>query len=204
MSKVLVTGATGNVVSLLIPLLKKEGADVRALIHSESKAQGLKDQGVEVHVGEYEDPATLDAAFDGVDAAFLVAPPHEKAAGWMTNLIAAAKKAGTAHVVRLSAIKADKGGPTDNTQQHGATDEELQATGLSYTILRPHFFMQNLFMGASTIGSEGVFYMGMGDGKMGMVDVRDIADVACQTLLHPDKHKNKIYTLTGPKSISFH
>ncbi len=50
--KILVTGATGNVGSLLIPNLTSLGADVRALVRDESKAQGLKDAGVEVVVGE--------------------------------------------------------------------------------------------------------------------------------------------------------
>ncbi len=54
--KILVTGATGNVGSILIPILTNLGADVRALVGDESKAPGLKDAGVEVVVGDLDKP----------------------------------------------------------------------------------------------------------------------------------------------------
>ena len=73
--KILVTGATGNVGGLLIPKLTNMGADVRALVRDESKAQGLKDAGVEIVVGDLDNPDTLDAAFRGVDKVFLITPP---------------------------------------------------------------------------------------------------------------------------------
>ena len=74
--KILVTGATGNVGSILIPDLINLGADVRALVRDEAKAQGLKDAGVEVVVGDLDKPHTLDAAFRGVDKVFLITPPN--------------------------------------------------------------------------------------------------------------------------------
>ncbi len=52
------------------------GADVRALARDESKAQGLKDAGVEIVVGDLDKPDTLDAAFRGVDKVFLITPPN--------------------------------------------------------------------------------------------------------------------------------
>ena len=61
----LVTGATGNVGSILIPNLTNLGADVRALVRHESKAQGLKEADIEVVVGDLDKPETLDAAFRG-------------------------------------------------------------------------------------------------------------------------------------------
>ena len=74
--KILVTGATDNVGSLLIPDLINLGADVRALVRDESKAHGLKIAGVEVVVGDLDVPDTLDAAFRGVDKVFLITPPN--------------------------------------------------------------------------------------------------------------------------------
>ena len=60
--KILVTGATGSVGSLLIPSLTALGADVRAMVRDESKAQGLKDAGVEVVVGDLDKPAWVRLA----------------------------------------------------------------------------------------------------------------------------------------------
>ena len=63
--------------------------------------------------------------------------------------------------------------------------------------------MQNTMMAAQSVASEGVVYMAFQDGKVGMVDVRDVADVAVKVLTE-DGHEGKTYTLTGPASISFH
>ncbi len=58
-------------------------------------------------------------------------------------------------------------------------------------------------MAAQTLASEGVVYMSMKDGRIGMIDVRDVADVAVKVLTG-DGHEGKAYALTGPASISFH
>ncbi len=74
---------------------------------------------------------------------------------------------------------------------------------MPYTILKPHFFMQNIMMASQSVAAEGVVYMAMKDGKIGMTDVRDIVDVAVKVLTE-DGHEGKSYPLTGPASISFH
>ena len=61
--------------------------------------------------------------------------------------------------------------------------------------------MQNMMMAAESIASEGKIYMPLKDGKLGMVDIRDIADVSA-VLLMEEEHKGKTFTPTGPKSIS--
>ena len=204
--KILVTGATGNVGSGLIPNLTNLGADVRALVRDESKAQGLKDAGVEVVVGDLENPDSLDAAFRGVDKVFLITPPNPNQVIQAENGIQAAKRAGGPFIVRLSAgaLKEEMPGALPPISgQHAETDPMLKASGLPYSIIRPHFFMQNTMMAAQTVASEGVVYMAFKDGKVGMIDVRDVADVAVKVLTE-DGHEGKTYTLTGPASISFH
>ncbi len=69
--------------------------------------------------------------------------------------------------------------------------------------------MQNTMMAAGTVASgcpgckHGIVYMPMRDGKFGIIDVRDIVDVAAKVLTE-DGHQDKTYGLTGPTSISFH
>ena len=203
--KILVTGATGNVGSLLIPNLTNLGADVRALVRDESKAQGLRDAGVEVVIGDLDKPETLDAAFSGVDKVFLITPPNPNQVIQTKNGIEAAKRTGSPFIVRLSAgaVKEMPGALPPISGQHAETDPMLKASGLPYNIIRPHFFMQNTMMAAQTVASEGVVYMAFKDGKVGMIDVRDVADVAVKVLTE-DGHEGKTYTLTGPASISFH
>jgi uncharacterized protein YbjT (DUF2867 family) len=204
--KILVTGATGTTAGPLVGRLVKKGHAVRALVHSSSKSDAVRQQGAEVVVGGFDDASALRTAFSGIDMAFLVVPPSPDAAKWNRALFAAAREAGSPQVVRLSVFNSAEDGPTDNTKLHGESDRDLRASGLPYTILRPHFFMQNLFGSARTIGSDGVMYWGMGDGRLAMIDTRDITDAAFAVLDAPDPkaHQGKAYDLTGPESITFH
>jgi len=202
--KILVTGATGNVAGVSIPSLIAAGADLRALVRDESKAQGLKDEGVEVVVGDLEKSETLDAAFSGADSVFLITPPNPNQVIQAKNGIDAAKRNGSPVVVRLSA-GAYRDTPSVLPRvsvQHTEIDDYLKASSVPHTILKPHFFIQNTLMAAQTVASDGLVYMAMKDGKIGMIDVRDVADVAVEVLTK-DGHEGNEYYLTGPASISF-
>ncbi len=59
--KILVTGATGSIGSLLIENLTKVGANVRALVRDESKGKGFKDASVEFAIGDLSRPKTLNS-----------------------------------------------------------------------------------------------------------------------------------------------
>ncbi len=202
---ILLTGATGNIGSGLVPSLIAKGATIRALVREPSKASVLTEAGVEVLRGDLDKPETLDAAFDGVDRVFLLTPPNPNQVTQAHNGIAAAKRAGVARIVRLSAravpMVADS--PARVTRQHVATDAEIVTSGLAYTILRPHFFMQNLLIAAQSVAADGALYLPAKDGKVGMIDVRDIVEVSAKVLTE-DGHEGQAYDLTGPESISFH
>ena len=197
----LVTGATGNVGSLVIANLVASGVKVRALVRDETKAQSVRDSGVEVVIGDLDNPNTLAAAFEGVGKLFLLTAPNPNAATQASNAITAASQAGVSHVVRLSALFIQEDGPARVGRSHAVTENELKSSGLPYTIVRSQFFMQNLLMAKPTIETDGAIYMPMKDGRIGMVDVRDIADVV-SIVLTSDGHEGKTYTLTGPTSIS--
>jgi uncharacterized protein YbjT (DUF2867 family) len=201
--KILVTGATGSTAALVAASLRREGAAVRALVRDAKKAEALSAQGVEIALGDFETPAALEAALDGITSVFLVTPPHPDASGMVDRFLAVATKSPLRpRIVRLSAIKGSDHGPTDNTRTHGRADRAIQDSGLPYVILRPNYFMQNLFGSAESILAQGMMFQGTGDGRIGFIDVRDIADVATAALLDSQWDRG-IYELTGPASISF-
>ncbi len=202
-STVFVTGATGNVGSGVVAGLLEKNVTVRALVHSEEKAQPLRDQGVEVFVGDFTNGDLLDQAIAGADKVFSLTPPNPDQVVQANAITAAALRAsGRPHIVRLSVIKSSTLAPTRISAQHGEIDKILKESGLPVTFLKPHFFMQNTMMGASSVGDHGALYHSMGGGKLGIIDVRDIVAVAVEVLTS-DGHEGKGYTLTGPESISF-
>ena len=183
MSKtILITGATGNVSSGIIEQLKGSGHKLRALVRNPEKAAALKQQGVEVHAGDLEKPWTLDAAFAGAETVWILTPPGPRAPEQSSNALWAARQGGAKHVVRMSAIGAAHDAPTINSRLHALSDAELAASGIPFTILKPHFFAQNMMMSAQGVAEQGMIYFPMADGKMSLIDSRDISEFAAKVL----------------------
>ena len=198
---ILVTGATGNVASILIPTLLQSGQQVRALVHEEAKALGLRDQGAEVVVADLEQPDTLDAAVAGVDKIYLVLGNGPNGAQHGINFIHAVKQSGERpHIVRHGMFGDSR---SRLTTQHEQVAAALATSGLPVATLRPTFFMQNTLGGAQTVASAGQLYWAMDDAKLAMIDIRDIAECAA-AVLTSDGHVGKSYILTGPRAVSFH
>ncbi|TXK40860.1 SDR family oxidoreductase [Nonomuraea sp. C10] len=200
---VLITGATGTVSTALIDAL--EGADVRlrVLVRDASRADGLRDR-AEVVVGDLGDPRSLAPAFEGVQDLWLLTPNSPRAPENSMNAVWAARQAGVERVVRLSVIGAAHDAPNRSGRLHALSDQELERSGLRWTILRPHWFMQNLLNETGDIAATGTFSLNVASSRVGMIDVRDIAECAARVLLDaPDRHHGRTYTLTGPRSLTF-
>lgn len=199
--KTLVTGATGNTCSILIPELIKAGQQVRAFVRNEEKAQNLREAGAEIYVGDLDRPETIDAALVGIDQVYLCIWNGPSAAAQGINVINAIKKAGTdPFVVRHSAF-GSKGSRI--IQQIDEVDSVLKASGLRWTSIKPTFFMQNLLMAASSVKSDGKIYWDWANGKAGMIDVRDVAESALGALTGKAQEGTE-YILTGPESVSMY
>lgn len=204
MSKtILITGATGNVSAGVIEHLKNSDHRLIGLVRNPDKARHLADVGVELRQGDMEKPWTLASAFQGVDAVWLLTPPGPRAPEQSSNAVWAARNAGVGHIVRMSAIGASHTAPTINGRLHGLSDAELIGSGIPYTIVRPHFFMQNLLMVSESIARQGVMHLPLGDSRMGLIDSRDISEFAAR-ILTSTGHEGQIYTLTGPASLTMH
>ncbi len=200
---IVVTGATGQVASQMIPLLTAAGVSVRAVVRDARKAEALASQGVVIVEADLDRPRTLRPIFDGADAAMIITPPGPRAPQQASSALWAARQGGIKHVVRLSAVGAAHDAPTENSRLHALTDRELENSGISFTILKPHSFMQSLLMMAQEVVEQGTLRAPCGDGRRGLIDAVDVAAVAARVLTTPG-HENKSYTLTGPHSISMH
>ncbi|GAA3588305.1 SDR family oxidoreductase [Nonomuraea rosea] len=199
---VLITGATGTVSSALLDALKGADVHLRALVREEST--GLRERGAEVVTGDLDDARSLPPAFEGVQDLWLLTPNGPRAPEHNMNAVWAARQAGVERVVRLSVVGAAHDAPNRSGRLHALSDRETERCGLRWTILRPHWFMQNLLNEAGDIAATGTFSLNMASARIGMIDVRDIAECAARVLLDdPDRHHGETYTLTGPRSLTF-
>ncbi len=202
MKTILITGATGNTGSATLQYLKGKGFDLRAMTRAAEKATALEKEGISAVIADYSDPASLDKALAGVERAFLVHTPslqiphHEKA------FIDAAKKAGVKKIVKVSVIGAGHDAPLRLARMHAEVEDYLMQSGIAYTILRPHSFMQNLLGNIPTIQGQGAMYSNHGEARVPLIDARDIGAVAAAALTE-EGHDGKAYTLTGPAAVSY-
>lgn len=204
LKNILITGATGNISSGVINHLKSSKHHLLALVRNpeKPKAKELERAGAELRVGDLDKPWTLSNAFKGAEIAWILTPPGPRAPEQSSNAVWAAMQAGVKYIVRMSAIGAGHNAPTINSRLHGLSDAELIASEIPYTIIKPHFFMQNLLGSAQLIAETGTLNFPLADSRMGLIDSRDIAEFAACVLANPDGHEGKIYTITGPESLS--
>ena len=199
---VLVTGATGTVSTALLGELRgKPGVKLRALVRDPAgaKAQALQKDGIEVVAGDLEEPDTLTEAFEGVDVLWLLTPASALEPSMGSNAVSAARKAKVGHIVRNSAIKAGHDAPNRNGRLHALVEESVKASGIPWTILRPHYYMQNLLSSAASVASDRILYMNMGQARVGMIDGRDVGVFGAKIIEQTDRHAGKTYTPTGPE-----
>jgi NAD(P)H dehydrogenase (quinone) len=202
-TRIVVTGATGTIGRRVVEGLLQKGVNVVAMVRDPAKGASLEALGARLVSGSFEDAASLETAFAGADTVVSITPANARAVEQTLGSIQAAKRAKVRKIVRISALKANPEGPTDNTRQHGRTEAALRDSGLAHVILRPHLFMQNLLGSLPTILSEGKIYWGVGEGRMGMVDTRDASDAAVAAAT-TSAHDGAVIELTGPASIDYH
>ncbi|MFE3002247.1 NAD(P)H-binding protein [Nocardia sp. NPDC059246] len=196
----LVTGATGTVGRAVVDRLLADGLPVRAVTRR-PEAAGLP-AGVEVVRADLGDADSLPAALTGVRGVFLSSagpeiPTHD------ANLARAAVAAGAEHIVKLSSGRAGDAAATDPIPAwHRAGEDAVRASGVEWTIVRPMGFMSNVLHWAPSIRESDTVRAPFGQGRIAVVDPRDIAAVAVAALADPARHAGQVYTVTGPQALS--
>jgi len=181
---VLVVGASGRVARWVVPALARRGATVRALVRSEQAArEALRNGAAETAAGDLRDPASLHRAALGADGVFHIGPAFQADEAEMgCAMVHAARQAGVRKFVFSSVIQ-----PTHATLANHASkvavETALFESGLTYTLLHPANFFQNLEAAWPAVAATGVLAEPYPVGtRIARVDYRDVAEAAAIAL----------------------
>jgi NAD(P)H dehydrogenase (quinone) len=208
MTKILVTGASGQLGSAIVSYLLKAGqvaaSDIIAASRNPAKLSALADQGVETRAVDFDDAASLESAFAGIDRVLLIstdelASPGKRLAQHKAA-VAAASKAGVGHILYTSMPNPDKS-LVSFAPDHLGTEEAIKASGMAYTIIRNSWYIDNYFMGMPHNLQAGQWFTSMGDGRVSNISRDDCAAAAAAALANPPAG-NVTLTLTGAELLN--
>jgi uncharacterized protein YbjT (DUF2867 family) len=194
-----VVGATGWVGSALVERLAREGRPVRALTRRPERWTGPP---VEV-VGADAD-GSLEGAFDGAHAAFLMSAQRIAPGGRpsrLERLVSAATTAGVGHLVLLSVF----GGPDGDDpigRWNAATEAAVIGSGVPWTLLRPGRFFSNAAHWARSVRGGETVPLGFARRTAAGIDPADVAAVAAAALADRSSFSGTALRLTGPESLA--
>jgi uncharacterized protein YbjT (DUF2867 family) len=168
-------------------------------VRDPARAAGLP-TGVELAVGDLDDPESVSKAVQGAEAIFLmqVGGGTEQT----KTVVTAAQDAGVPRIVLLSSAGA-RLLPLDGNPMGvalAAREQILRESGLGVTYLRPSAFASNTLAWRDSVRA-GKVTDATGEGRLAVTDPEDIARVAVAALTD-DGHAGKGYLLTGPEALT--
>lgn len=213
---ILVVGATGFVGSDVVRRLAVRGLQVRAFVRpggDAGKRAGLTAAGAELVEGDLKDPASLRRACAGVETVVSTASATiSRGAGdsietvdrdGQMNLVHAARESGVRHFIYLS-FSGNVDGPFPLSTAKRAVEERLREGGLTYTIVRPSFFMEvwlSPHAGFDPVGGKVRVY-GSGEARVSMISAADVAAYVAGCVGNPRVY-NQTIELGGPEPVSY-
>ncbi len=208
-NSILVTGASGHfgqlVLQHLTETLSVPASRIVAASRNPAKLADWAAKGVATRALDFEQPETFASAFAGIERALLVSTDALDRPGRRleqhTNAIRGLEAAGVRHVVYTSAPNPE-GAPLLLAPDHEGTEKALAASGLAgWTVLRNHWYFENLFSFLPPAIASGKWYAA--DGGQGSADIArsDLALAAAAVLAGTETGKHT-YTLSGPKALT--
>ncbi len=202
--RVLVTGAGGKTGRAVLAALAVENVPARAFVRDRDRHRDLADIGdVEVVAGDQRDVGSLVAALEGTDGVYHLAPnvtPDEVAMG--EAVLDACRRVGVRRLVFHSVAD-----PHEPAMPHhadkGTVEDRIIASYLTWTILRPNAYLQNLdgYLDDLRAGHYRVPYAT--DRGLALVDLREVAEVAAGVFSgRLDDAVGAIWELAGPTPVS--
>lgn len=200
---IVVTGASGQLGRLVIQgLLRKMPAEtIVAAVRNPERVSDLAARGVQVRQADYDQPASLEKAFEGAEKLLLISSsevgrrvPQHRAA------IDAAKRAGVKLLAYTSILRADTS-PLPLAAEHKETEALLASSGLPFVLLRNGWYTENYLASMPVALQHGIVLGSAGDGRIASAARADFAEAAVAVLTR-DNQAGHVYELAGDESYT--
>ena len=184
--KYLLTGATGELGTYALHYLKEqvELNEIVVLARTEEKAAKLREQGVEVRIGDFGDYESLLEAFSGIDRLLFVSSQPGAAVSrgeQHKNVVNAAKETGVSFIAYTSFPKG-AGSKSPLAQDHILTEQLISESNISHTFLRNNWYIENEKDTLNAAAAGHPFTYSAGEGKTGWALKREYAEAAINVL----------------------
>ncbi|WP_270790499.1 MULTISPECIES: NmrA family NAD(P)-binding protein [Enterococcus] len=201
MSKVLVTGALGNVGGYVAKHLLQNGQEVLCgdiNVAALDQKYGTRTTNV---FFDFTDSTSFAPALEDVDRVFIMRPPHLGKPEDLKPFIEALQATGKIRLVSFLSLLGVEKNPVP---PHHKIEKYIEAAGLPYCHLRPSFFMQNISgVHAFEIKHFDRIVIPVGQSVTSFIDAEDIGELAAKVLSEPTAHQNTAYSVTGPAALNY-
>lgn len=206
-SRILVTGASGQLGRLVIDHLLSAGVAPNRIIATTRNPSSLTDltsQGVEARAADFNDVDSLEKAFVGADVLLLVSTNSLEAGQRITQhlrAVEAVKEAKVGHIVYTSMPNADTS-HVSFAPDHAGTEAAIRASGLPFTILRNQWYAENLLLAVPGALAAGTWYTAAGSGRIAYIARADLAFAASVVLRNAAEYVGEVLDLTGAVALT--
>jgi NAD(P)H dehydrogenase (quinone) len=196
-----ITGASGQLGSLAADLLLQQ-VDATDVVLLTRTPETLDRPGATVRAADFDDPATLATAFEGVDELLLVSTDAvgSRVEG-QRRAVEAAKAAGVRRVLYTSVTSPTEDNPAAVTPDHRATEQDLRDSGLRWTFLRNNLYADMQADTVAQAAASGRYVTNTGDGAAAYVTRADCAAAAVAALLSTELDDTAV-EVTGPRAVT--
>lgn len=208
MNKILVTGSSGQMGTVVIEkLLKKMSAQqIHVITRKEEKRLEMEARGLNAFIGDYADVASLERAMDGVDTVLLISSGDQgDRMQEHKNVVDAAKKMGVTSIAYTSRSLKNRATLTNTLmEEHFATEDYIKQSGLNYIIFQNALYMEVLpYYVGKTVVEGGEFAQVAGNGKVAFTLRKELSEAMANILLN-EPFNNQSYRLTASETCSFY